>query len=481
MAIENDYQNREFRVELNKRQLESWSILEDPKFKYIQFRGGARASKSFALVVWIFTRASEYPGSAHLIARYSRAKAEQTIWMQTILPIAQMFAQHGVCKVIASKLRVDFFNGSYILTEGLEPSRITGVLGAEYGTVMLNECNENKWSVVTQVMTRLNSQAHNAKGERIQPKMVADLNPTSKSSWHYKFFMRKLEPENDKPRIDGSQITSVHFHPKHNIKYQAPGYIQMLEAGAPGFRQRFLDGEYGSFEGLVYNINEDVHVIDTWQPPPEKERRGRMILGRAVDFGFWPDPFCCLWMAHDLVKKRIIIYREWYEYKIMVRDHAHMIYRMSAPDAGIPMANVPTDSEEFYKALKHGKGAKIQNQYAWTVCDHDSEDRATLEYAGIMTSAADKRRRVGLGHMTDLLDFNDHKRPTLYITRDCVNLLTETESYAWLDAEEIKKKDSDMETKGPDHALDCARYGTMKMIPPAPSTGGFKPIIGRMF
>lgn len=468
---------------MTERQDEAWKIFDDPAITYFLARGGARSGKTHVLCRYTATRALIFPNTAHLIARYIRARARQTIWQQTLLPMAKELQALGLARIIeaSENLSIRFKNGSYILVEGLDPSRIQGVLGSQYATIFLNECNEISWSVVELMTSRLNATARNAAGEMIQRKMLADCNPTVKSSWDYNFFVRKLNPGDKSPRNDPEKITSFWFHPSHNTANQAPGYIATLESGSPDFRKRFLEGEYGSFEGLVYRLNHEVHIVDPWRPDPNR-RKVSMVLGRAIDFGFWPDPFVCLWIAHDLIRQTLTIYREWHMHKLTVRAHAHQIYRMSQEDVGLTNA-VPADEDEFYQQMKQGRFAKIQNAYGWTVCDHDRSDREDLAVAGIENENADKRRQTGIDHIMDLMDFNTRKKPRLFVTRDCTNTILELESYRWREVKEgrdnkrAKDKD-DRETAGPDHCMDSLRYGAMKAIPPA--YGDMKFVLGKL-
>lgn len=459
---------------LTEKQLQALRLLISDDKTRIQLEGGSRSGKSHVICAWILLRAANYPGSAHLVARFVRAKAEKTIWMQTLLPMAKKLQEQGACKVNLSEMRIDFTNGSYVLVDGLEPSRIDGVLGAGYSTIFVNECNENGWGAIEQLFSRLTQTARRVKdGKPIVPKFITDLNPTAKNSWHYNLFHLKLDPRDMKPRPDGDKIVSLHFHPRDNIANLAEGYLETLESGGEDFQRRFLRGEYGSFEGLVYKLNPDVHIVDSFRI---RERRGDVRLIRAVDFGFWPDPFVCLWICQDHITGHVIVYREWYQHKMLVRDHAKHIYRLSAEDLQGPPPVIPEDTDTFYEALRQGRYQKIESLYAATVCDHDREDRETLHAARIMTEPADKRKITGVEHLTELLSHSPGKKPVLLIHRSCTNLITEMESYRWKDPKEGAVNVKDRVTVGADDCLDSLRYGAMKLIPPR--TADFNPIIG---
>lgn len=458
---------------LTEKQITALRILTSDDKTRIQFEGGSRSGKSHIICAWILLRAANYADSAHLVARFVRAKAEKTIWTQTLLPMAKKLREQGACEINLTEMKIDFANGSYVLVDGLEPSRIDGVLGAGYSTIFVNECNENGWNAIEQLFSRLTQTATRPDGKAIVPKFITDLNPTAKNSWHYRLFHLKLDPRDGSPRKDAPRIVHLHFHPRDNAANLADGYLETLQSGGEDFQRRFLHGQYGSHEWLVYKLDE-AHIIDHFQI---RQRRGDVRLIRAVDFGFWPDPFVCLWICQDYITGHVIIYREWYMHKMLVRDHAKHIYKLSAEDLPSGPIPVPDDTEEFYAQLKRGAFQKIQSLYAATVCDHDREDRETLHAAGIMTEPADKRKITGVEHMTELMSFSEHKKPTLLIHRSCVNLITEMESYRWKDPKDGQTNVKDRVTVGADDCLDSARYGMMKLVPPR--TAEFNPILGR--
>ena len=244
---------------LSDRQREGLQILNDPDLTRVQFYGGARSGKTHVLVAWIIMRALVYPGSRHLIARYARAKAKQTIWQQTLLPMIKPLVKEGVCTVRQSSdnLSVLFKGGGYILIEGLEPARLDGVLGAEYATVYVNEANENKWKAIELLFSRLNDTSKRSDGRQIVPKFVCDLNPTTRMEWPYVYFHEKSDPESPDPneRIpvkNPRNLATLWFHPKDNTENLAGGFLRSLEAGSEAFRRRFLYGEFGDLEGRIF-------------------------------------------------------------------------------------------------------------------------------------------------------------------------------------------------------------------------------------
>ncbi|HEX8298803.1 MAG TPA: hypothetical protein VF594_06540, partial [Rubricoccaceae bacterium] len=233
-------------------------------------------------------------------------------------------------------------------------------------------------------------------------------------------------------------------------------YIGKLDRLTGARKERLRYGRWAGAEGMVYESwTESVHLVGRFEPPKEWRRM------RAIDFGY-TNPFVCQWWAQD-PDGRLFLYREIYRTKRLVRDHAADILRLSVHADGTP------EAIEF------------------TVTDHDAEDRATLEDAGIDTVAADKRVSVGIEAVNARLAFEDGEGnrlgdgPRLFIMRDAlVERDTELEDAGrpCSTAEEIPgyvypqdsagKAVKEAPVKVDDHGCDTARYLVMAVDDPTP-------------
>jgi phage terminase large subunit len=105
------------------------------------------------------------------------------------------------------------------------------------------------------------------------------------------------------------------------------------------------------------------------------------------------------------------------------------------------------------------------------ICDHDAEDRATLErHLGVRTLAAHKAVSPGIQAVASRLKVAGDGRPRLFLLRDALDerdpLLVEAkrptctdeevESYVWNVAGGRKKGEEPL--KENDHGCDCTRY-----------------------
>jgi hypothetical protein len=131
-------------------------------------------------------------------------------------------------------------------------------------------------------------------------------------------------------------------------------------------------------EGVIYEgWDEQTHVIDAF-PIPDDWRRFRVI-----DFGY-TNPFVCQWWAVDN-DDRMYCYRQIYHTKRTVKVHAQKINQLSV-------------------------GENIEA----TICDHDAEDRATLEENGIRTQPADKAVSVGIQRVQERLKIQGDGKPRVF-------------------------------------------------------------------
>lgn len=418
---------------LTSKQREAARVLANRNKVYYMFYGGSRSGKTFLSVYFIRHRARKYAGSKHIIARYSFANAKKTVWLQTIVPVFKPDERRGLCKILRNEGIVYYMNGSLVILGGLEPSRIDSVLAAEYGTIFITEANENKYEDIEVLMSRLNDKAKDADGNVIPPKFIIDLNPTTRNNWTYKLFIQGIDPTTGKPKQDYEKYVFYKFNPEDNIENLAEDYIERLKNLSPSMRRRFYEGEFGTYEGLVFSVFDDtVHVVDDFVIPEDWTRYA------AIDFGY-TNPFAVLYGAYDKVNEVLYIYREYKKSKMTVSQHAEAI-------------------------KKHIEGEKIE----CFVADHDAEDRATLHEKGIKTVPADKRKIISLDKAIDLFYFNlkEGIRPRIKIFRSCVGLVSEIYSYRWKSAEMSAKTSKDREVvKEDDHLIDCMLYMIMKVFP----------------
>lgn len=282
-------------------------------------------------------------------------------------------------------------------------------------------------------------------------KMWLTTTPRGVMHWLYSFFVEKTL---DDEVLDAMEEAGFSRDPElllslnrtstfDNRKNLNPIYYAMLLATYHGkWREQELEGKFVSFEGLVYDIwDPEVHMVDrssvkieSWWPK-----------WRVIDFGY-RSPFVCQWWTRS-PEGRYYRYREIYYTGRTVTTHADQIKYYSEGEMIIA-----------------------------TICDHDAEDRATLEENGIDTIPANKSISPGLQAVYRSLKFDESKEPDIFFLRDSLvevdtrlsgkGLPTCTEEefqfYAW-----PKDKDGKPRKEVPidlnNHGMDTTRYFVMEV------------------
>lgn len=323
-----------------------------------------------------------------------------------------------------------FTNGSFVAIGGLDkPSKI---MSSEYDVIYVQEATEleiDDWEALT---TRLRN------GQVSFQQIIADCNPGAPSHW----LNKRSESGKTRMMLSQHEDNPVLFDEFGRITPGGAAYIAKLDALTGVRYLRLRKGLWAAAEGLVYeNYNPAIHLVDWFEPPQDWSRWW------AVDFGF-KNPFVCQWWAEDH-DGGLWLYREIYKTGGLVEDHARHMLRLVTDDSG-------QWTEPRPRAI---------------ICDHDAEDRATLErHLGMSTIAADKRVQMGVQLVESRLKINPGHRTGLHFMRDCTverdqdledrklpaSTVEEITEYVWDTAngkppKEVPKKEND-------HGMDAKRY-----------------------
>lgn len=305
-------------------------------------------------------------------------------------------------------------NGSRIIVGGMD--KPTKIMSTEYDLAYVPEATEltlEDWESIT---TRLRN------GVLPYQQLMGDCNPGQPMHWL-------------KRRADAGQ--TVMFESRHvdNPSVTAD-YLAKLDALTGVRKLRLRDGLWAAAEGLVYDgWDAALHLIPPFPIPPAWPRY------LAVDFGY-TNPFVCQWWAED-PDGRLYRYRELYRTQGLVEDHAKTIAAASQRE---PRPRL-------------------------VVCDHDAEDRATLDRKlGWGTVAAHKDVSPGIQAVAARLRRAGDGKPRLYLLRDA--LLSrdmtledahkpccteeEIESYIWDTS--ANRRTGEAPLKQHDHGMDAMRY-----------------------
>lgn len=363
-----------------------------------------------------------------LIARKTRVSMTDTTlvtWEEHVLPAGSPLTEGAKRPSRQSYL---YPNGSEVVIKGLDrPGRL---MSSDYDLIVVPEATElllSDWEMLT---TRLRN------GVMPYQQIIADVNPDAPTHWLHQ-------------RCDGGTATVFYsVHEDNPVLYDAElgewtprgaAYLAKLDQLSGVRRERLRYGKRVGVEGAVYPWDHRIHLIDRFEVPES------WVRFRSIDFGF-TEPFVCQWWALD-EDRRMYLYRELFATGQRVAVLAQRIL-----------------------ALSQGE------KFAYTVADHDAENRAELAAAGIPTVAADKRIEVGVQKVQGRLEVAGDGLPRLFVMRDALvaqdtallerraptSTAEEMPAYVWPAGQDGKPR-KEIPVQVDDHGLDALRYAVMSV------------------
>lgn len=388
--------------------------------------GPAGTGKSRACLEKLHLCAAKYPGMRGLIVRKTltslTASALVTFREKVLHPLDGV-TFFGGNKVEPAAFR--YPNGSRIVVGGLD--KASKIMSSEYDLIYVNEATElleDDWERLT---------TRNRYGVMPYQQIIGDCNPDAPHHWLKlrcdagKTVMLESRHEDNPLLWDRQAGTWTEFGAEYIAKLDALTGVRFL---------RLRRGIWAAAEGLVYDgWDRALHLIDRFPIPAAWPRYW------VVDFGY-TNPFVWQAWAED-PDGRLYRYREIYQTQRLVEDHAADIKRI-VKDEPRPRA---------------------------IICDHDAEDRATLErHLRMTTVAAHKAVSPGIQAVASRLKVAGDGKPRLFLLRDSLvyrdpalvdkHLPTcteeEVESYVW-DTSGGRKRGEEPVDKD-NHGMDAMRY-----------------------
>lgn len=348
-----------------------------------------------------------------------------------------------------------YANGSFLAVGGMDDP--TKIMSSEYDMAYVQEATElttDDWEAIT---TRLRN------GRIRLQQLIADCNPNVPHHWLNQ-------------RCQTGQTVMLHCHHQDNPRLwdgqqwtvEGDAYIAKLKALTGVRYQRLYLGLWVAAEGLIYEQwDPAVHVVPRFGIPESWTRWW------SVDFGY-TNPFVLQCWAED-PDGRLYLYREIYQTRTLVEDHAKRILRAVT------------------RCVQHCKTKRTGSHDCWTcedcvkewtepkpvavICDHDAEDRATLErHLDLSTSPADKTVKPGLEAVQSRMKPAGDGRPRIFLLADSLldrdaaladakkPTCTEEEvpGYVWdpgtATARAQEKPPKEAPLKENDHGADALRY-----------------------
>lgn len=388
--------------------------------------GPAGTGKSRAILEKMHACMERWPGARALIVRKTRealTEAALVTYEEKVLPERHP-ALNGPQR--RNRQHYEYPNSSVVVVGGMD--KAGKIMSTEFDFIFPQEAielTEHDWESLT---TRLRN------GVMPFQQIVGDTNPDAPHHW--------LKQRCDRGATDmlesRHEDNPVLFDHKSGL-WTAFGlnYIAKLDRLTGARRERLRFGRWAAAEGLVYeDWDRAVHLIDRFEIPLEWRRWW------VVDFGY-SNPFVWQAWAED-GDGRLYRYREIYSTQTLVEDHAARIVDLTRDE--------PRPVE--------------------IICDHDAEDRATLERKlGMRTEAAHKAVSPGIQAVQARLKPAGDGKPRIFYLRDSLAerdealmesrrpCCTEEEydGYVWPKGIDGKPQKEEP-VKADDHGMDATRY-----------------------
>lgn len=324
-----------------------------------------------------------------------------------------------------SEQEYQYTNGSVVALGGMD--KVSKIMSSEYDIIYAMEATEltaDDFEILT-TRARFGIVPYN--------QVIACCNPSYPTHW-----LNQM--------VIGKRITNfMTFHEDNPVYYdhktkqwteKGEQYIAKLDALTGVRYLRLRRGVWVAAEGAIYpEYNYDTHQCEKFDPPRSWTRVW------CVDFGFTRPIVIQMW-AIDPDTGISYMYNEIYHTKMLVEDAAALItaWRMQK-------------SEPLPTAI---------------VCDHDAEDRATLErHIGMLTTNANKKIHDGIQVVKEKLKVGALGKPEIIFMRDALmemdydlvdahlpyRSVDEFEGYVW--SNRAKKE---VPVDEDDHGMDTMRY-----------------------
>lgn len=398
--------------------------------------GPAGTGKSRACLEKLNLVALKYPGMRGLIVRktaVSLGASALVTWREKVAAeglSTGLLHWYGGSQQEAAGYRYD--NGSIINVGGMDNP--TKIMSTEYDVAYVQEAVEltkNDWEAIT---SRLRN------GRMPYQQLIADTNPDRREHW-----LKKRADEGITQMLESRhEDNPVYFNEDGTMTDAGRAYIEGKLDRLSGVRYwRLRKGLWVSAEGVIYEEwDPAIHLIDRFEIPDTWERWW------TVDFGY-TNPFVLQCWAED-GDGNLYLYREIYHTQRLVEDHARMILDVVAP------------------LDESGRRSWIERKPRAIICDHDAEDRATLErHLQLGTVAAVKTVSDGLQAVQGRLRPGQTGTPRLRLLRDSLlerdpelddaklpaSTQEEIPGYVWSNS-----KTKEQPLKENDHGCDAMRY-----------------------
>jgi phage terminase large subunit len=392
--------------------------------------GPAGTGKSLACLYKLHALALKYPGMRGGIVRRTRASLTQSALVTFDKKVQP---QRWGVRFHHQDQEYQYPNGSVIVVGGLVPD-VGKVMSTEYDIVYGQEATELEQGEAEALTTRLRN------GVLPYQQLLMDCNPDAPTHW-----LKRRADSGATRMLESRHEDNPTLWDRARGEWTPAGaaYIAKLDALTGVRKLRLRYGIWAAAEGMVYEgWDRAVHLVDRSQIPGlvDGEFPGVWPRDWSIDFGY-TNPFVWQQWVED-PDGRLYLEREIYRTQRLVEDHARDILRAAG---GVRPRRI--------------------------VCDHDAEDRATLErHIGMPTEGAYKAVSPGIQAVAARLRTAGDGKPRLFLLRDALverdpaldeskrpaSTAEEWDGYVWDTAN--GRRTGEAPVKKDDHGMDALRF-----------------------
>jgi hypothetical protein len=290
-----------------------------------------------------------------------------------------------------------YANGSTMTVGGMDkPDKF---LSSDYDRIAVDEGTEMALAGLEILITRLRSQAPTYR------QIIVACNPAHPTH----FLHQRAQRGTMRMILSRHRDNPAYVNRNGSITERGQEYFALLDRLTGVRRLRLLDGIWAAAEGIVYETYDPaIHEV-----PEDAVFPAEWTRYWSVDFGY-TNPFVCQCWVED-PDGRLILEWEVYRTQRLVEDHAVTI-----------LDQVSYLDPDY---VHHGEHSRRAHEgRVWTgpepaaiICDHDAEDRATLErHVGRTTKAAWKTVSDGIQYVQARLKLQADGRPRLQLRKNAV-------------------------------------------------------------
>lgn len=403
------------------------------------YGGAAGGGKTAALVAEAITYALQYPKSRTYIFRRTTPELKQSVVPEFYKQVADYMNIAKGVKFNSQDSVFIFTNGSIIQLAYLETNAdMYRYQSAEIHLLLLDELTHFTMEQYEFLKTRVRS------GTKQPLKIMAATNPGGIGhAWVKTYFIDISPPETLYTDSNGNSRIFIPAKVTDHVSQEfIDSYSKVLNSiSDPNLRRAYRDGDWDIFAGQAFEEwkrEKDglpYHVVSPFQIP------AHWTKWMAYDYGY--NTFAAgVWLAADPVTNRIILYREFYESKMVTGKQAEVMHMMESGE----LITMHLADPSIWKAVGNAETGELISKI--------------FQNHGLIFQPANNDRKAGKAAIHEALAPQADGLPRLQVFSSCVNFIR---TFPNLPVDINRPEDID--TRSEDHLYDALRYGIMNQRP----------------